>query len=199
MRNLRRQTSAKGIIINILLSAILAGLISGCAKTAAATMNAEEVLDKAQAVAANWCVYSKAEAKRLLDEYGHPDQIGPDRLVWFNRFPWNKIAVWNTENCRYSGTLRPDDMEQTVAYIVPVAKLRALAAFSRRLVVSQDRKQLTARGHSEALNFLALNLANEIVREDLSPGDARSLYARIYRLSKAGKSSHYMQGLLFVH
>jgi hypothetical protein len=81
---------------------------------------------------------------------------------------------------------------------VPSEKRKALAAFTRRLVVSEDGKQLSVRGNSEALDFLALNLAHEIVRGTRDPIAARHFYGRIYLLSQAGKSSPYMEELLFL-
>jgi hypothetical protein len=47
------------------------------------------------------------------------------------------------------------------------------------------------------MNFLALNLVDEIATGARSVEDARDFYSKTARLSKAGKSSAYMEGLLF--
>jgi hypothetical protein len=182
---------------NFFLLALLAGLFAGCATTSTTGMNAEERSDRAQAVVPHWHAYSQVAAMKILEEYGPPDQIRSDRLVWYNKGPWNRIAVWNAANSNYSGTVGPDNLEQTVAYEVPRGKRKALAAFSDKLAVSKDGKELSVRGNSEALNILTLNLADEIVWGHRRPDDARSFYGRIYQLSHAGKSSPYTEGLLF--
>jgi hypothetical protein len=159
-------------------------------------MSAEERFDQAQASVKDWHPYASAAAMRLMDEYGAPDQIGSDRLIWRNTGPWDKITVWDTENY-YSASAGSDDMEQTLGYEVPLDKRQALADFSGKLVVSDDGKQLSVRGSSEELDFLTLNLANEIVRGVRSPEDARAFFDRIAKLAQAGKSSSYTQRLLF--
>jgi hypothetical protein len=190
--------------------AILAELISACATTPTSPMSSEERLDHAQAVATDWCTYSEAAAMRLIKEFGPPDKIEPNRLTWRDKGPWKKISIWDNAQCSamigfktldydHSPTVGPDIMEQTLFYTVPRDKRKELAEFSDKLAVSRDGKKLSVRGNSEALDFLALNLADQIVRGSRSPEDARSFYGRICQLSQAGKSSPYTQGLLFVH
>ena len=47
------------------------------------------------------------------------------------------------------------------------------------------------------MNFLALNLADEIATGKRSVEEARDFYARVETLSRAGKSSAYTENLLF--
>jgi hypothetical protein len=181
---------------SIFFLALLTGLLAGCATTSKIDVGAQESFDHAQAVVSNWNVYSRVVAVKLLAEYGPPQRIEPDRLVWRNASPWSRIAVWDTANY-YPEAMGSNSLEQTLLYEVPQDKRQDLAAFSDKLVVSQDGKELSVLGNSESFDFLALNLADEIVRGKLSPEGARSCYDRIYRLSQAGKSSPYTQGLLF--
>jgi len=183
---------------NLFFLTLLIGSIAGCATTPAAPMNAEERLNQAQTVTTNWYTYSEAMAMKIIAEYGPPDRIEPDRLTWYNKSPWDQIAVWDREDYYYSGTVGPDNLEQTLLHAVPADKRKALAAFSKKLAVSKDGRQLSVRGNSEALDFLALNLAHEIIRGTRDPAEARSFYGRTERLSQAGKSSPYLEGLLFL-
>jgi hypothetical protein len=176
--------------------ALSAGLFAGCATASTNPPGLESRLDQAQAAATSWHTDSKLLAMKFMAEYGPPDRIEADRLVWDSADPWSRIAVWNTQD-REPTALGSESLEQTLRYNVPPDKRKALAAFSDRLVVSDDCQELSARGDSEALNFLAINLADEIIRGDRSPEDARGFYDRVYRLSQAGKSSPYTQGLLF--
>jgi hypothetical protein len=182
---------------NYYLLAILAGVIPSCAAGADAPSSAEERLSQAQASVANWYTYSEVTALKLMDEYGPPDQVGSDRLVWHKAGPWDRIAVWDEEDYDYSGTVGPDNLEQTLSFAAPQAKLQDLSAFSDKLAISEDGKELSVRGNSEALDFLTINLAHEIVQGTRDPAQARLFYGRISKLSQAGKSSPYLQGLMF--
>jgi hypothetical protein len=178
---------------------MLAGPIPGHASPAAIPSSAEERLSQARATAANWYTYSELVALKLMDEYGPPDQVQSDRLVWHNAGPWAKIAVWDEEDFDYSGVLGPDNLEETLSFSVPPERLKDLEAFSDKLAISADGQELSVRGNSEELNYLTLNLAHEIAQGTKDPAEARLLYGRICQLSQAGKSSPYMQGLRFSH
>jgi hypothetical protein len=54
-----------------------------------------------------------------------------------------------------------------------------------------------ARSHSEALNRLSLNLADDVAAGRRSPQDADRFFLRTVRLRAAGKSSPYLDQLLF--
>jgi hypothetical protein len=118
-------------------------------------------------------------------------------LVWRDMGPWKKIAVWDTEDFGASVAGGPNTLEQTLAYAVPRDRRKVLAAFSGDIAVSENGKELSVRGTSEALNFLVLNLADEIVQGSRDLAGARLFYDRTCRLSQAGKSSPYTQRLLF--
>jgi len=181
----------------LFLFVLLAALIPGCATTPVNTMSAEERFSQAQTFTASWHAHSKEMALKIMDEYGPPDQIFADLLVWYNTGSWNKVAVWDTEDYNYSDALGPATLEQTLFDPVPQAKRRALADFSDGISVSEDGKKLSVRSNSEALVYLTFNLAHEIVQGAKGPSEARLFYDRTYKLSLAGKSSPYMQWLLF--
>lgn len=140
--------------------------------------------------------WSNLSLDKMVDEYGAPDRIENKRAVWVNKGPWKRIAVWdemdNSESM--SGT---DNIEQTIAYLIPQDKRNAVNDFHERVAVSADGAELSARSSSEEHNFLALNLADEIVRGVRTPEEARSFYVLTLRLADAGKTSVYMQGLRF--
>ena len=182
---------------NIHLLAVLAGLISACAAPSRTLATVQDRLPRAQAVAAEWRPYSRVVAMKLMEEYGPPDLIESERLIWYNEGPWDRIAVWDADDHFLTGTAGPDNLEQTVIYAVPAGKRKDLATFSGKLVVPEDGRQLSVRGNSEALNFLMVNLAHDIVRGSRDPADAQRFLGRAYQLSEAGKSSPYMAGLLF--
>ena len=68
-----------------------------------------------------------------------------------------------------------------------------------RVLVPADpaRAELTSLAGSEEVNYLVLNIADEIVNGKRTVGDAKAFRARILRLLDSGKSSPYLLGLLF--
>ncbi|MDD5656230.1 MAG: hypothetical protein PHF00_03140, partial [Elusimicrobia bacterium] len=72
-----------------------------------------------------------------------------------------------------------------------------LARFSTSVVADRTRNELSSISDSEKKNFLALNLADEIVSGWKDPETARRTYDRLLDLDRAGKSSPYLEGLRF--
>ena len=89
-----------------------------------------------------------------------------------------------------------DWLEQTVSYRVPVAKFGELAAFDGSLLADRTRGELTARSDSEAANYVALNLADQIVAGKKTSEEARRIYAGLIRSGRK-TASPYEQGLMF--
>jgi hypothetical protein len=63
--------------------------------------------------------------------------------------------------------------------------------------MDRTRNELSFRSDSEKKNFLALNLADEIISNWKDADSARQAFAEAVNLSRAGKSSPYMEGLRF--
>ena len=132
----------------------------------------------------------------LIEKYGPPDRIEPKRVVWERKGPWKRIAVWDEMD--YLQISRDaDNIEETIAYLVPESKRKAVENFNKRLKVSPGVAELSARSASEERNFLALNLADEVIQGIRTPEAAKDFYDLTIKLANAGKSSPYMQGLHF--
>jgi len=156
---------------------------------------AEGVLDR-------WGAPSASAARAIIDEYGVPDDATLNRLTWNRRGPWKRTIVWNSSGFWGGAPIyrAPEDfavMQQTVAYRLSLAAAADLTAFNGGLVIDPARGELSSRAASEALDYLALNLADEVVRGVKTVPQARATYARVVELTAAGKSSPYTSGLLF--
>lgn len=145
--------------------------------------------NRAQAVIADWPEQARGLAEGLLQEYGAPDGVQPARLSWAAQGPWRSIAV--------SRDAPGARLEESVGYDVPIRKWRALGAFDRGVDYDPVKHELIARSDREATNFLALNLADEVIRGRKTALEARVFYDTTFSLSLAGKSSPYMRRLLF--
>ena len=150
-----------------------------------------------ESVIQKWPEGARLTAGAMIGKYGEPTRWSEGALVWIANGPWEKSVVYRSAWPHFVGKRDKDYLEQTIAYRVPNGKIEDLKRFDRRLEVNAGRGQLSSRSESESMNFLALNLADEISTGKRSVEDARDFYLRVERLSKAGKSSAYTEGLLF--
>jgi hypothetical protein len=164
------------------LLAVLA--LSGCLSA-----GFESARRRPEALISAWSPHSKLLAESLIERYGPPDGFSRNALGWKDRTPWARIVVFDGGD---------DALRQSVAYRVPEEKRGEVAAFNRGVLVSDDGRELTARSHDERFNVLALNLADEVIRGARDPADAQRFYDRTAELALAGKSSAYLEGLMFL-
>jgi hypothetical protein len=145
----------------------------------------------------DWPEAARAAGRAMIEKYGKPDRFSEEALVWYNNTPWKKTVVYGKAWPHFVAMRDKDYLEQTIAYQVPNDKIKAIKRFDNRIAVNQAAERLSARSESESLNFLALNLADEIVNGQRSADEARIFYRKVQRLSFAGKSSSYLDGLRF--
>jgi len=180
---------------SLTFAAFAAALAAACADIP--SLSPQERGVTAQAMISGWSEPSRIAAAKLIEEYGPPDVLAPDELAWNDKGPWKRTMV--RDAAAHQGPASGDDIvEQTIVYELPDAKFNAvLRDFNDKITVTEDPAQLTARNAGEELNFLTLNLANEIVNGRMEPLEARRFYWRTLDLAASGKSSNLMQGLLF--
>lgn len=152
--------------------------------------------DVAHAVVNRWAPPSAAAGRQLLEEYGTPDDVTPSRLTWYHHGDWKRTVVRNREPV-YRSPADVAVIEQTVDYPLTQAQAIKLLTFSDDLQIDLRRGELSSRSNREELNYLTLNLADEIARGDKSVAEAKTAFIRQLELSAAGKSSPYTGGLLF--
>ena len=144
----------------ILVTALLTILSAACSTLSLSTPESRR--DFAEAVIENWSGYSRIQAARLMQEYGPPDQVKHAELVWNNKGVWQKIRVWDVTPY-YDSNLGAANIEQTVAYSVPMGKRLEVLDFSRDIRISQDGTGISVRGTSEESNFTALSKKINVV------------------------------------
>jgi hypothetical protein len=144
-----------------------------------------------------WPAIAKNAARAMIEKYGKPDGVGKDSLVWYSNGPWKRTLVHQRAWPHYAFAQDKDFLENVIGYDVPKDKLEALTRFDKRLDVDQASAELSSRAESESMNFLALNLADEIIRGKRTLEEARDFQKQIMRLASAGKTSGYLNGFLF--
>ncbi|MFI5361817.1 MAG: hypothetical protein ACHQ49_07590 [Elusimicrobiota bacterium] len=150
-----------------------------------------------EAVLRTWTSRPRRIARLLIEKYGEPGRYGPTALVWDRAGPWKRTVVYRDAWPRLPGMGKEEYLEQTIGYSVPAEKTAALKRFDPAIEIDRAGAELSARADSEQKNFLALNLAEEIVLGKRGVDEARAFYGEVLRLSESGKSSGYLGGLLF--
>jgi hypothetical protein len=87
-----------------------------------------------------------------------------------------------------------DMLLQVIDYPVPPDKFDELAAYDGSVIAERTKGELAARCDMEEANFLALNLAHDIVTGMRSAAEARQFYAKVMQEQSP---SEYLQGLRF--
>lgn len=151
----------------------------------------------AEAAIADWPEVAKKAAQDTIKKYGPPQEVTHSRLIWWDNGPWKQTIVFKREIDHNFPMPHKDALEQFVDYRVPPDKFDELAEYDGSVIVERTVGEFSARCDKEAMNFLALNLANDIVTGKRSVDEARDFYAKTAMDFKQGKQSNYTQGLLF--
>jgi len=145
----------------------------------------------------DWPELSRTAARAMVAKYGPPVRVGRKSLVWLLNSPWQRTVVYRNSPYHSRVDRDTDYLKQVITYRTPDDKIDDLRRFDRRLRVDTRTRELSFQSDSEKTNFLALNLADDIVNEKRSVEDARFFLRNTLRLEKSGKSSPYTEGLLF--
>src|SRR5690606_24249608 len=106
-----------------------------------------------------------------------PDVKTSQMLIWEDSGPFVKTIV-HKEPVQHDFPKQHEDvLEQCVKYQVPADKMDELAEFDGSIIVYRTEGTMSARCHKEPMNILALNLADQIVKGDLSVDEARQQLA----------------------
>ena len=173
----------------------LAALVTGCMndgpderqttaeqpreRRASARLSGERVdKNKVEQATADWPAPSKKAVMMLTEKYGPPNELTPTHAVWWNNGPWKYTKVSSMPVDHYFPMRHPDVMEQAIDFRVPPEMFDDLAAYDGSVIVERTKGEISARCDKEGANFLALNLAHEIVTGKRTVEDARAEYAR---------------------
>lgn len=146
----------------------------------------------------NWPEEPRASAKRLMQEYGRPDEHSESQLIWrATRDGWKRTVLSRDEVPHDFPARHTDFLEQVIDYKVPVRMFTPLAEFDGSLIVERTKGEMSARCGGTSMNFVAINLAHDIVAGKRSVDDAREEYTRLYLAYQDGEHPPYTQGFQF--
>jgi len=148
-------------------------------------------------VVRTWPQRTRELASRLIEKYGAPHEMTESKLIWRGNGPWKRTVLHKEELRHDFPEPHRDVLAQTIDVRVPSDSFDELAAFDGSLVAGRTSGELTAHCNREEMNFLALNLAHEIVTGKRTVEDARAFLARTAREFEAGIRAPHVDGLLF--
>lgn len=144
-----------------------------------------------------WPEASRKAVEEITAKYGNADDVTTEELVWRNKGPWKKICITKNETKHSFPIEHTDMMTTTIEYAVPADKMDDLGKFDGSITFDRTQGTMSARCDVEANNFLALNLANDVVRGKKSAEQARNAFAEIVKQKMNGGNPEYMQKLGF--
>lgn len=146
----------------------------------------------------DWPQKQQDLVQEMVNKYGEPSGVMASRVVWEEpSSPWNEIIVYRDAVDHDFPIPHQDYLEQSILYEVPADKMDELAKFDGSVIVYLTKGRLAARCDKEAANFLALNLAHDIITDEKTVQQARDAYADAVKRMKKGEEVALMQELNF--
>ncbi len=175
---------------------------AGLAPTFAYGQREKDAADKpateaADQVIADWPKTAKLAAQTMIAKYGQPHVAHATHLYWHKTGPWNYTIVYRDPIPHLFPMKHEDVLEQAIDYRVPPGKFDELATYDGSVIVRRTKGEMSAMCDKEEMNFLALNLANDIVTGKMRVDEARQTYGKIAMAFMAGDKHAYTQGLAF--
>lgn len=150
-------------------------------------------------IVADWPDTAEKAARTILGRYGLPDEATPNRLIWHHNGPWKRTVITREEVPHNFPKPHKDVLEQFIDYHVPPETADELAAFDGSVIVERTKGELSARCDKEEMNFLALNLAHDVVTGSRTVDEARRAYTEkaIAWMMKRSDDEGYTEGFQF--
>ncbi|MEP7244437.1 MAG: hypothetical protein ABI885_12265 [Gammaproteobacteria bacterium] len=146
---------------------------------------------------AGWPQKTQKLGAQLITQYGPPTESTERQITWYANGPWKRTTLYKEETQHNFASPHNDILEQTINYRVPLDKLANLGEFNGSVVPNRTRGELSSTSDSEDTNFLALNVANDIVTGERTVEEALTYYAQIIRAKMIKEPEPYLQGLKF--
>jgi hypothetical protein len=149
------------------------------------------------AMLAAWPEVSRKAAMEMMSKYGQPHEMTQSMLIWNNNGPWKRTIVYREPVQHNFPMPHQDVLEQFINYQAPAERFDELAAYDGSVIVERTKGEISARCDKEPMNFLALNLANDVSTGRKTVDEARAEYARTAMAFMKGQPMPYTQSLQF--
>jgi hypothetical protein len=133
----------------------------------------------------------------MTKNYGPPAAMTAEMAIWGKTGPWKRTVVFAREYPHEFPMPHTDVMQQWIDYKAPADRYDELAAYDGSVVLERTSGEMSARCDKEGANFLALNLAHDLVAGKQTVEGARRMYAEQIMAMKAMRPAPYTEKLLF--
>jgi hypothetical protein len=189
MLSLLSRISALSLLASLLL-------LSSCTDDTTTTPGNNTGLSAASVIE-DWPMTTKDAANMMISKYGQPQGVTEQMLIWHNNGPWKRTIVNRDTVLHRFPAPHPDLLEMVINYKVPTDKYDELAMYDGSVIVERTKGEMSARCDKEQLNFLAINLAHDVITGARTIEDARMFYGQQAMLFKQGGTSDYLSGFRF--
>ncbi len=183
---------------------VIVGFVLATGACTAARTGSEMPVARGTAVASassmisSWPAKQQETAALMMSKYGQPTVMGDRLLVWYGTGPFLHTILARDGIPHNFPMPHVDYLTQTVKHRAPADKLDDLHEYDGSVWFHRTRGELSAQCDVEEMNYLALNLAHDVMTGKRSATDARGFYARTAMAFKQGdKSSPYVRGIMF--
>jgi len=118
-------------------------------------------------------------------------------LIWFNSRPWKRTILYRDVVQHDFPMPHPDLLEQFIDYQASPDMFDELAQYDGSVIVERTKGEMSARCDKEPMNFLAINLANDVATGARTVEEARQFYAETAMAFIEGTSDPYVEGFVF--
>ncbi len=190
-----RRTLGKtaGALAGITVAGQYAPAAAQDATPAASTVSAEQVDE----IIAAWPEIPQEVAQTVMGKYGPPHEATASRLIWFDNAPWKRTILYRDVVQHDFPMPHPDLLEQFIDYQAPPETYDDLALYDGSVIVERTKGEMSARCDKEEMNFLAINLANDVATGERTVEEARQFYAETAMAFMDGQSDPYVEGFVF--
>lgn len=150
-----------------------------------------------EALIQDWHEKAQRAIETLVERYGPPDEVCATRAIWHHNGPWKRTEVFSQPVPHHWPMEHDDLVESVIDYRVPPERCSDLALFDGSVMVERTKGEISARCEMEEANFLALNLAHDIVTGRRTVQEAREEYAKSMARKQTEGPGPYMTRLLF--
>jgi len=149
----------------------------------------------------SWKAKPKSAAEKMIAKYGQPNEATTTRLVWFNSGPW-KFTILTNEMIPHNFPMKHQDMlRQGISYKVADRKFNDVLNFDGSIIIDRTPGEISARCDKEEMNFLAVNLANDVATGKRTVKQARDFYAKtamaVMMMKTNAEQKSYTSGFTF--
>lgn len=194
---------------NVLMPAMLSGLIALTACSSHKEKEKSSDMDETASFAMpvtqegltksteGWPEASKAAISAMTAKYGLPAAVTDEMVMWTSSAPFKRTIVFREEVAHQFPIEHSDVLMQTVDYRVPLDKVSQLSKFDGSLIIDRTKGEISSRNDKEEMNILALNLADKIVRGEMTSEQARREYTKNAEAFATGSSGLLVTALTF--